>query len=223
MTIGFTEISASLMCADFARLSAQLDELRAAGVTRLHLDFADGHFVPNLLLGTEVFQLIRGHDFFVESHLIIENPELYIDRFVDGSNLIVFHWEATRDPCACLKLIHAAGRKAAIAINPSTPVANLTPFLGQIDQVVIMTVEPGFAGAKFLPETVAKVSELKGLLETLGATVDIEVDGGINPRTIPALAAAGANVFVGGSTGLFAGSDLTAQARAMFASAGANK
>lgn len=219
MTERPVEISASLMCADFARLPAQLEEMRTAGITRLHLDFADGHFVPNLLLGTEVFQLIQGHHFLVETHLMIERPELFLNRFDRDSDLIIFHREAARDPRSCLDAIHSAGRRAGIALKPSTPVAALAPFLCDVDLVLIMTVEPGFAGGRFLPETIAKVKELTRSVQALGMFIDVEVDGGINPQTIPSLAAAGANVFVGGSTGLFNGPDLRAQASEMLTSA----
>jgi ribulose-phosphate 3-epimerase len=179
------EISASLMCADFARLPAQLEEMRTAGITRLHLDFADGHFVPNLLLGTEVLQLVQGHQFLVESHLMIERPELFLNRFHRGSDLIVFHLEAARDPRSCPGAIHSAGRRAGIALKPSTRVADLTPLLCDVDLVLIMTVEPGFAGGRFLPETIAKVSELRRAIYSLGTSIDVEVDGGINSQTIP--------------------------------------
>lgn len=207
------------MCADWPRLASQLQELQSAGITRLHLDFADGHFVPNLLLGTEVLELVRGAPFLTESHLMIERPERFLDRFDRGSDLIIFHQEATQEMHPCLRAIRSAGCRAGIALKPSTPVAEIAPLLDDVDLVLLMTVEPGFAGARFLPETIGKVSELARLVDALGAPVDIEVDGGVNPQTIPSLAAAGANVFVGGSTGLFNGTDLRARALEMFASA----
>jgi ribulose-phosphate 3-epimerase len=210
------EVSASVMCMDFTRLGEQLDALHAAGVTRLHLDFGDGHFVPNLILGTEVFQLLKGRgDFLIETHLMIEDPKSYLHLFLPGSDILLIHPEAAPDVMGCLEQIRQAGVRPGIAINPPTLAQAVIPILDHVDQVLVMTVSPGFAGSPFIPEMVGKV---KGIREALAARrpgADLAVDGAINQRTIPALAAAGANVFVGGSSGLFTGADLASQARAM--------
>jgi len=209
-----SEVSASVMCMDFSRLDEQLDALHSAGVTRLHLDFGDGHFVPNLILGTEVFQLLRHRkDFRVETHLMIDDPGRFLHLFIKGSDFIIFHPEATPDPQACIREIRRAGLNAGIAVRPETPAGTLSPILSQVDYVLVMTVEPGFAGSPFIPEMVAKVKELKEALASRNPHADLAVDGAINQKTIPALAAAGANVFVGGSSGLFTGDDLARQAR----------
>jgi ribulose-phosphate 3-epimerase len=211
-----SEISASVMCMDFSRLDEQLDALHSAGVTRLHLDFGDGHFVPNLILGTEVFQLLRHRDDFqVETHLMIDDPGRFLHLFAKGSHIVIFHPEATPDPQACIREIRRAGLNVGIALRPETPARALLPILNQVDHVLVLTVEPGFAGSPFIPEMVAKVKELKETLARRNPRADLAVDGAINQKTIPALAAAGANVFVGGSSGLFTGDDLARQAREM--------
>ncbi len=210
------EVSASVMCMDFARLGEQLDVLHAAGVTRLHLDFGDGHFVPNLILGTEVFQLLKGRDdFLLETHLMIEDPRSYLQLFLPGSDILLIHPEATPDAAGCLEEIRRAGVRAGIAINPSTPAEAALPILEDVDQVLVMTVSPGFAGRPFIPEMVGKVREIREALAARHPEADLAVDGAISRRTIPPLAAAGANVFVGGSSGLFTGADLASQAREM--------
>jgi ribulose-phosphate 3-epimerase len=211
-----SEISASVMCMDFSRLDEQLDALHSAGVTRLHLDFGDGHFVPNLILGTEVFQLLRHHDDFrVETHLMIDDPGRFLHLFAKGSHIVIFHPEAAPDPQAFIREIRRAGLNVGIALRPETPARALLPILNQVDHVLVLTVEPGFAGSPFIPEMVAKVKELKEALARRNPHADLAVDGAINQKTIPALAAAGANVFVGGSSGLFTGDDLARQAREM--------
>jgi ribulose-phosphate 3-epimerase len=210
------EVSASVMCMDFTRFGKQLDALHAAGVTRLHLDFGDGHFVPNLILGTEVFQLLKGRDdFLIETHLMIEDPKSYLHLFIPCSDVLLIHPEAAPDAAGCLEAIRRAGLRAGIAVNPPTPAETVIPLLDDVDQVLVMTVSPGFAGSPFIPEMVGKVKEIREALAAGRPEADLAVDGAINQRTIPALAAAGANVFVGGSSGLFTGADLASQAREM--------
>ncbi len=210
------EVSASVMCMDFGRLDEQLDILRAAGVSRLHLDFGDGHFVPNLILGTEIFQLLKHRDDFrLETHLMIDDPCSFLHLFTRGSDIILFHPEATPEPKRCLEEIRKAGVRAGVAIHPRTPAGAVSTILDEVDEILILTVMPGFAGSPFIPEMVAKVGEIKTALASRNPGADIAVDGSINQKTIPALAAAGANVFVGGSSGLFTGGDLARQAREM--------
>jgi len=210
------EVSASVMCMDFARFGEQLDALHAAGVTRLHLDFGDGHFVPNLILGAEVFQLLKGRDdFLIETHLMIEDPKSYLHLFIPGSDVLLIHPEAAPDAIGCLEEIRRAGLRAGIAVNPPTPAEAVIPILDHVDEVLVMTVSPGFAGSPYIPEMVGKVKAIREALAARRPEADLAVDGAINQRTIPALAAAGANVFVGGSSGLFTGADLASQAREM--------
>lgn len=211
------------MCADFSRLGDQLHELREAAVARLHLDFADGAFVPSLLLGTEVFGLLGGHDGFkVESHLMVRDPARFAAAFAAQSDLVIVHVEATPDVPACIEQIRGAGARVGLAVSPDTKVDVLAPFLHVVDHVLIMTVQPGFAGAAFIPEMADKVRWVRGQAVEAGLRLDIEVDGGINSTTIPALAAAGANVFVGGSTGLFVQDGIGRAAARMLAAARAH-
>ena len=211
-----SEVSASLMCMDFLRLDEELQTLLAAGITRLHLDFGDGHFVPNLILGIEALQLV-GHrtGFRVESHLMIDEPCRMLQLFSRVSRHIIFHVEATSDPVECIRRIRAEGGSPGVAIKPATPAASLIPILDRVDSVLVMTVEPGFAGNPFIPDMIGKVKQLRGELDTRNPYADLVVDGAINERTIPLLSTAGANVFVGGSSGLFTGGDLARQAHQM--------
>ncbi len=212
------EVSASLMCIDFRQFDAQLDLLREAGVTRLHLDFGDGRFVPNLILGMEIFRLLESRDdFLVESHLMVHEPGRLLPQFAAGSDYVIIHHEATAAPLDCLQQIKAEGRKAGLALRPETPAEAVEPLLDQLDQVLVMTVEPGFAGGRYIPEMVSKVRRLRALAVSRRTALELSVDGSINPRTIPALRAAGADVFVGGSSGLFTGADLALSARQMLA------
>jgi ribulose-phosphate 3-epimerase len=214
------EVAASLMCADFSKLGRQLDELREAGVRRLHLDFADGAFVPSLLLGTEIFSLLAGHaGFDLESHLMIRDPERFAAYFGARSDRVIVHIEATSDVAECIDQIRDAGARPGLAVSPDTPIEGLEPLLPLVDQILIMTVQPGFAGAEFIPAMVDKVRWVHERAVATGLNVEIEVDGGINPHTIPALAAAGARAFVGGSSGLFVGRDLGGAAGRMLAAA----
>jgi ribulose-phosphate 3-epimerase len=208
------------MCADFAKLDRQLDELLVAGVRRLHLDFADGAFVPSLLLGTEIFSLLAGHaEFEVESHLMIRDPTRFAAYFGERSDLVIVHIEATPNVVECIDQIRSAGARPGLAVSPDTPIESLAPLLSLVDQVLIMTVQPGFAGALFIPAMVDKVRWIGERVAATGMHLEIEVDGGINPETIPALASAGASTFVGGSSGLFVGGDLGAAADRMLAAA----
>ena len=210
------EISASLMCADFTRLGEQLADLQAAGIGRLHLDFVDGHFAPNIGLGTEIFALLAGYpDFRLESHLTVEAPEGLLHLFMPRSTWVIFHPEATPDPAACIEAIRFGGARPGIALTPETPVDVCLPLLPHLDLVDILTVPPGFAGGAFDPQTLGKVEQLRLEVDRRGLAVEIEVDGGVNSRTIPAMLQAGADVLVGGSSGLFTGGSLRQQALAL--------
>jgi ribulose-phosphate 3-epimerase len=204
------------MCADFTRLAEQLADLQAAGIGRLHLDFVDGHFAPNIGLGTEIFALLAGHpDFRLESHLTLEAPERLLHLFTPHSTWVIFHPEATPEPVACTEAIRLAGARPGIALAPSTPVDICLPLLPQIDLVDVLTVPPGFAGGTFDPQTLHKVERLRHEVDRRGLGVEIEVDGGVNSRTVPAMLQAGADVLVGGSSGLFTGDSLRQQALAL--------
>ena len=210
------ELSASLMCADFSRLHEQLSQLRAGGVTRLHLDFADGHFASNLLLGTEVFAMIgRDSGLTIESHLMVQDPSPFLHLFIPGSDVVILHIESQTDLPAALDTIRRAGKVAGLALRPETPAGAVLPYLRKIGQVLVLSVRPGFAGGEFLPASVDTVRELRQAANVENPSLDIQADGAISAQTIPILLEAGANVFVGGSSGLFVGDDLTGQAQSL--------
>lgn len=211
-----TRLSASIMCADFRSLPAQLTALQSAGIRTAHLDFGDGRFVPNLPLGLEVFaQLPPRTEWSRECHLMIEEPLRLVTLFAPHADLVTFHVEAIGDPRECIAAIRQRGASVGLGMNPSTPPERVAPLLSEVDRLLVMTVEPGFAGAPFVPEVVEKIRQLATLRDHLNPTLSIEVDGAINMRTVPALVGAGADRFVGGSSGLFIGGDLEQSARAL--------
>jgi ribulose-phosphate 3-epimerase len=210
------ELSASLMCADFSRLHEQLAQLRAGGVTRLHLDFADGHFAPNLLLGTEVFAVIgKDAGLTIESHLMLQDPFPFLHLFVPGSDVVILHVESQTDLAASLDAIRRAGKTAGLALRPETPARAVIPYLRLIGHVLVLCVRPGFAGGQFLPASVETIRELRQAADAEHLSLDIQADGAISERTLPILLEAGANLFVGGSSGLFVGDDLTGRAKSL--------
>jgi ribulose-phosphate 3-epimerase len=206
------------MCADFRHLEAQLEALKRAGLHRAHLDFGDGRFVPNLPLGMEVFsQLPPRADWAVECHLMVEAPQSLLHLFAPRSDMVIFHLEANVDPVGFAATIRQTGCKVGVALNPGTPAHKIAPLVDLVDEILVMAVNPGFAGGGFIPETVDKVSEIRALADHARPGLVIEVDGAVSARTIPALVEAGADSFVGGTSGLFVGHDLEASARALIA------
>ncbi len=205
-----------MMCADFRALPEQLTSLDRAGVRCAHLDFGDGHFVPNLPLGVEVFgQLPPRTSWTRECHLMIEEPLALLHLFTPRADLIIFHVEAAVDPMACITAIRGAGPRVGIALNPQTPPEVLLPLLADVDEVLVMGVEPGFAGSPFVPAAIEKVRQIRALADGVKPDLLIEVDGAVSADNIPSLAQAGADRFVGGTSGLFRGDNLEASARAL--------
>jgi ribulose-phosphate 3-epimerase len=184
---------------DFANLHRELALLEAAGAPILHFDVMDGHFVPNLSYGAMVIKDLRGlTELPFEAHLMISEPDRYLNDFIDaGCDLLTFHVEAVPDPARLLRRIRDAGLAAGLALNPDTPVEAIIPALADCDLVLVMSVQPGFGGQKFLPGALDKLRRLKGLIspETL-----LSVDGGIDVSTVSSTATAGANLFVAGSS-----------------------
>ena len=195
------KIAPSVLSADYANFETELKKLEASGAEYAHLDVMDGHFVPNISFGAGVVASMRPHSKMVfDCHLMVSNPEHHIEEFARaGADIISIHVEATPHIHGALQKIRAAGVKPSVVINPGTPVEVIKNVLNLVDQVLVMTVNPGFGGQAFLPETMDKIRELVALREANQLNFDIEVDGGIDDKTIQMARKAGANVFVAGS------------------------
>lgn len=195
------KISPSILSADFANLERDIRLVEEGGADYIHVDIMDGHFVPNLTFGANVVSAIRPITKLpLDCHLMIENPENYIEEFAKaGADIITVHVESTPHIHRAIQLIKNQGVKAGVVINPGTSVEMIMPVLSEIDMVLVMTVNPGFGGQSFIKETVSKISLLDDLKKDKGYSFEIEVDGGISPETAKICKNAGANVFVAGS------------------------
>lgn len=194
------QIAPSLLSADFSRLADELLDVDSEA-DLLHLDVMDGHFVPNLTIGPAIVKACRAHSRLpFDCHLMIDNPQLYIDRFLEaGADMISVHFEAEAHLQRALQLIRDGGARAGIAINPATPAESLSTAIEFCDFVLVMTVNPGFGGQKFIEPVVPKIRRIAQLIHERGVTVDIEVDGGVDAKTAPLVVAAGARILVAGS------------------------
>lgn len=192
-------IAPSVLSADFARLGEDLVEISSADY--VHYDVMDGHFAPNISFGLDILKATkRSTELPVDVHLMISNPDQMVPAFLDaGADNVTFHIEATDHANRLIQLIHAEGRMVSVAVNPATPVCLLEDVIEDVDMVLVMTVNPGFGGQKFIPASAAKLRRLRRLCAEHGASPLVEVDGGINAQTAPIVAKAGANVLVAGS------------------------
>lgn len=201
MTTNAVKLAPSILAADFAHLGDQVAEAERAGADRIHVDVMDGHFVPNLSMGAPIVTSLRRVTRLpLEAHLMISNPDAFVEEFAEaGTDSFLVHWEGNNDLSRTVQRIKALGKRVGVAINPATPAAVLEEIMQDIDQVLVMTVNPGFGHQHFLHTTLPKITRAREMIDRIKPRCGLEVDGGVDATTAPLAVAAGADVLVAGS------------------------
>ena len=201
MDKGIVKLAPSMLSADFAQLGKQVAEAEQAGADRIHVDVMDGHFVPNISMGAPIIQSLRQVTRLpLETHLMISDPDFFLDEFTEaGSSSFLVHWEGNNNLHRTVQRIKALGKRVGVVINPATPAAVLEEILQDLDQVLVMTVNPGFGHQRFIHTTLPKIRRVRQMIDEIKRDCDLEVDGGIDVTTAPLVVDAGANVLVAGS------------------------
>jgi ribulose-phosphate 3-epimerase len=194
-------LAPSILAADFARLGEQVADAERAGADRIHVDVMDGHFVPNLSMGPAIVESVRRVTRLpLETHLMVSDPDAFLEAFAEaGSDCFLVHWEGNANLHRTVQRIKALGKRAGVVINPATPASVLEEILGDVEQVLVMTVNPGFGHQHFIHTTLPKIGHVRRMVERLDRPCDVEVDGGIDATTAPLVIDAGANVLVAGT------------------------
>ena len=201
MAQGIVKLAPSILAADFAHLGKHVGEAEQAGADRIHVDVMDGHFVPNISMGVPIVASLRRVTRLpLEIHLMITDPDLFLDAFTEaGSDAFLVHWEGNNHLHRTLQHVKVLGKRVSVAINPATPAVVLEEVLQDVDQVLVMTVNPGFGHQRFIHTTLPKIRRVRQMINELKPGCDLEVDGGIDATTAPLVVSAGANVLVAGS------------------------
>jgi ribulose-phosphate 3-epimerase len=225
MDKGIVKLAPSILSADFAHLGKQVGEAEQGGADRIHVDVMDGHFVPNISMGAPIVESLRRVTRLpLETHLMISDPDFFLDEFTEaGSDSFLVHWEGNNNLHRTVQRVKALGKRVGVVINPATPAAVLEEILQDVDQVLVMTVNPGFGHQHFIHTTLPKIRRVRRMIDEIRPGCDLEVDGGIDPTTAPLVVDAGANVLVAGAAIFSEGEGVVAAMERLRAAANESK